>query len=181
MNRHHALSDEASRLFELTTESRQSSLACGYIVPLVNNGVLRSHVEVAHASLQRRAFIDRTASRECEACVDDANAGGGDPYSALCALREERLVPQGSGERVAPMAGHLDLVKGARCPQFGGDTAELELEGFRFTHRDGGAELLPAGVGKREEIIHRSLGNADIEGAMQKRKKVRHGLVERSR
>ena len=42
-------------------------------------------------------------------------------------------------------------------------------------------ELLPAGIGKRDEFVQGALGHADGDGAMQQRKELRHGLIERSR
>jgi hypothetical protein len=59
---HRVLGDEPSRLFALTTEARDSGFARGDVVSLLHGGVLRRSVEVAHMSLQRRAFIDRAAA-----------------------------------------------------------------------------------------------------------------------
>jgi hypothetical protein len=158
---------EPPRIFDLAAVLLQSSFAGGYVVPLVYSGMLRRSVEVTHASSQRRAFIDRTAACQREARIGDSNADGGDPYSGLRALREERLVPQRSGERVAPMACGLDLVKCSRRPQFGCDTAEFELERLRLVHRDGGAELLPAGIGKVDKVVQGTLGEPHVDGAVQ--------------
>jgi hypothetical protein len=162
-----SLSSEAPRIFELAAVLNQSSFAGGYVVSLVHGGMLRSGMKVTHASLQRRAFVDRTAACQREARIGDTNAGSGDPYSGLRALREERLVLQCSSERVAPVACGLDMVKCSRRAQFGYDPAEFELERLRLVHRDGGAELLPAGIGKLEEVVHGAFGNPHIDGAMQ--------------
>ena len=77
--------------------------------------------------LQRRAFIDRAAAGQREACIGDADACGGDPDRGLRALREQRLVLQRPGERMAPMARDLGAVKRSRRPQIGRDPSELEL------------------------------------------------------
>ena len=87
----------------------QQQLARADVVSLLRRGVLRGGVEVAQPPLQRRGLVERAAAAEREARIGDANAGGGDPYRGLRALREERLVLQRSGERMAPMARRLDL------------------------------------------------------------------------
>jgi hypothetical protein len=136
-------------------------------MPLLYGRVLSRSVQVAQTALQRRAFIDRAAAGQREARIGDPDAGGSDPYPGLRALGEKRLVPQGSGERVTPMACDLDLMKRPRRSQIGGDTAELELENFRLSDRRGGSELLPAGIGVVKEVVHGPLGHAHGAGAMQ--------------
>src|SRR4051794_27568583 len=79
------------------------------------------------------------------------------------------------------MACGLVLLKRASRPQLGLDTAELELECFRFPHRHSGPQLLPSGSGNLEEVVERAFGDPDIDGTVQQRKQLRHGLIERSR
>lgn len=106
-------------------EWAQEQLACLYVLMLVHGSVLRRGAKIAQPPLQRRGFIDRAAAAEREARIGDANAGGGDPYRGLRTLRQERLVLQRSGKRVAPMTCGLDLQKRPRGPYVGCDTAEL--------------------------------------------------------
>src|SRR5262245_45384437 len=117
------------------------------IVPLLRDGVLRGGVKVAQPSLQWRALVQRVAAAEREACIRDANAGGGDPGRGLRTLRDERFVAQRARECVAPVARGLDLKERPRRAKIGFDTAELGLEHFRIPHRHCGPQLLPAGVG----------------------------------
>jgi len=62
-----ALGDEAPRILEPTTERLSSNSARGCVVSLLHSGVLCSSVEVAQASVQRRAIKDRTAVGQREA------------------------------------------------------------------------------------------------------------------
>ena len=92
--------------------------------------MLGRDVKVAHSLLQWRALIKRTAAACSKACIDDANAGRGDPNSCLSALCKKRLIVQRSGKRVVPMTPGLDLAKCPRCSEFCFDTAEFVLEDF---------------------------------------------------
>ena len=122
-------------VFRTDCGTAQKQLSRADVVSLVRDGVLRRGVKVTHAPLQRRGLVDRAAAGQREARIGDADAGGGEPYRGLRALREQRLVLQRSGERMAPMARDLDPEKRPRRPQIGCDPAELELECFRLPHR----------------------------------------------
>src|SRR3954467_15321914 len=117
----------------------QELLSRADVMSLLHGGVLRGDVEVTHAALQWRAFIDRAAAGQREACIGDADACGGDPDRGLRALREQRLVLQRPGERMAPMARDLGPVKRARRPQ----TAATRRAGRRKP-RTSGAPSSPA-------------------------------------
>src|SRR4030081_2111625 len=148
---------------------------------LLHTHMLRRDVKVAHSPLQRRALIKRTAAAGSKACIDDTNAGRGDPNRCLRALCQERLIVQRSGECVVPVTVGLDLAKGPRCSEFSFDAAEFVLEYFRSPHWPGGPLLLSPGVGEFDEFVERALGPTDGEGAVAQRDKLRQRLVERPR
>jgi hypothetical protein len=81
--------------------------------------MLGCDVEVAHAPLQRRGLIKRNAAGQSEAGIGDTDTRGGDPYRGLYTLGEESVIFQGSGQRVAPMAGNLGIEKGLSRTQVG--------------------------------------------------------------
>jgi len=148
---------------------------------LLHTHVLGRDVKVAHSPLQRRALIKRSAAAGSKACIDDTNAGRGDPNRCLRALCQERLIIQRPGKRVTPVSAGLGLAKGPRCFEFSFDTAEFVLEYFRSPHRHGGPLLLPPSVGELDEFVERALGHTDGEGAVQQRNKLQHGLIKRPR
>src|SRR3979411_963486 len=146
---------------------------------LLHTHVLGRDVKVAHSPLQRRALIKRAAAAGSKTCIDDTNAGRGDPNRCLRALCQESVIIQRSGKRVAPVSAGLGLAKGPRCSEFSFDTAEFVLEYFRSPHRHSGPLLLSPGVGKAAESVERALGYTDGEGAVQQRNKLQHVLMER--
>src|SRR5258707_9240509 len=133
---------------------------------LLHTHVLGRDVKVAHSLLQWRALIKRTAAAGSKTCIDDTNAGRGDPNRCLRALCQERLIVQRSGKCMMPMIPGLDLAKCPRCSEFCFDTAELVLEYFRSPHRHGGPLLLSPIVGELDEFVERALGYTNGEGAV---------------
>jgi hypothetical protein len=81
--------------------------------------VLGCDVEVTHAPLQRRGLIKRNAAGQGKAGIGDTDTRGGDPNRGLYTLGEESVILQGSGQRVAPMAGNLGIEKGLSRTQVG--------------------------------------------------------------
>ena len=148
---------------------------------LLHTHVLGRDVKVAHSLLQWRALIKRTAAACSKTCIDDTNAGRGDPNRCLRTLCQESIIIQRSGKRVAPVSAGLGLAKGPRCSEFSFDTAEFVLEYFRSPHCHGGPLLLSPSVGELDEFVERALGHTDGEGAVQQRNKLQHGLIERPR
>src|SRR3979490_3468802 len=104
---------------------------------LLHTHMLRSDRKVTHSLLQWRALIKRPAAASSKTCIDDTNAGRGDPNRCLRALCQESVIIQHSGKRVAPVSAGLGLAKGPRCSEFSFDTAEFVLEYFRNPHWPG--------------------------------------------
>jgi hypothetical protein len=78
-------------ILDLWVGLSKNCFACGSVLPLMHSGVLRSHVEIAQTSLKSRAIIDGIAASQGETRVDYPNASGGNPYSGLRTLDEERV------------------------------------------------------------------------------------------
>src|SRR5258706_10052233 len=120
---------------------------------LLHSHMLGRDVKVAHSLLQWRALIKRTAAARSKTCIDDTNAGRGDPNRCLRAFCQESIIIQRSGKCVVPMTPGLDLANRPRCSEFSFDAAEFVLEYFRSPHRHGGPLLLPPGIGEFDERI----------------------------
>src|SRR3981081_1175039 len=131
----------------------QEQLARIYVMSLLHTHVLGRDVKVAHSLLQWRALIKRTAAACSKTCIDDTNAGRGDPNRCLRALCQESIIIQRSGKRVAPVSAGLGFAKGPRCSEFSFDTAEFVLEYFRSPHRHGGPLLLSPSVCELDQVV----------------------------
>src|SRR3982074_1958757 len=109
---------------------------------LLHTHMLRRDVKVAHSPLQRRALIKRTAAAGSKACIDDTNAGRGDPNRQWRHWCQESLIVQRSGKCMVPMIPGLDLAK-CRCrPESRCGTDEIGSKCCRSPHRHGGPLLL---------------------------------------
>src|SRR3979409_1758100 len=133
---------------------------------LLHTHMLRSDMKVTHSLLQRRALIKRAAAACSKTCIDDTNAGRGDPNRCLRALCQERIIIQRSGECVVPVTVGLDLAKGPRCSEFSFDAAGFGWEYFRSPQWPGGPLLLSPGVGEFDEFAECALGHADDKGGV---------------
>jgi hypothetical protein len=112
------------------------------VLPLMHGGVLRRNVKITQTPLKRRGIVYGSAASQGEARVDYTNTTGGNPYSGLRTLDEERDVLERPGERALPMASDLDLKKRPGGAKFSRDTPEFKLECLRIAHRPSGPLLL---------------------------------------
>src|SRR3979409_132660 len=81
---------------------------------LLHTHVLRSDMKVTHSLLQWRALIKRAAAACSKTCIDDTNAGRGDPNRCLRALCQERVIVQRSGKGVGFRLGKTVAIVGER-------------------------------------------------------------------